>query len=634
MTEESLKLVPLLVLAAVAPGRVRRFASVDWLLLALASGLGFQAWEEVMRRLSLAVSKPGLLDLSSLFSADRTGPGSGWPQYGWGLLSGGSGYWSGDDVWAYPGHHVETALVGASAGLGIAVWRWSRASVAPGARLRRRALALLVPAGAFYVVIVDHVGNNAAQYDRRWADGADASAPWVIREGWSVLGQGAGRGRLLLVVLVICLLLDGAILHGAGSVTDLPAARLGDGEGAEAWWCRPNAAVDRLAGAWGFGREGPLRSGLVAGLGLGLHAARDLALMLGAHLREPGESRREAMDRGRAAVELSLQVRREAMSAVLEPPVADLAGELVARRRFRMVTGLVLALVVLTGTVGAALVARRIGTDFTPGGGPISWLAGQFDSLATWWASRSVGQKVLLGVGVAALVALSGGSLGLAFGVSGAATYLAEHGHGTADFLRNPAAATRSYLATTTPAAAGLDLAEFGLTFAPGNFAGALGGQGARNVVRDYLDTRAVVRPQRLDEIKSWLHEINPGYDGFGPRAVNCGRCAVAVAERIQGRHAVAGIGTHSVEEMEAITGVEQVPMSPSQIEAALRAKGPGSVAVVGIDRQATQGHWFNAYFDGDKVVAIDGQSGHILDWPPDYSFPGHPVTNWDAGVL
>jgi RsiW-degrading membrane proteinase PrsW (M82 family) len=54
-TEESLKLFPLIVLAAIAPGRVRRFAAVDWLLLGLAAGLGFQAWEDLLRRLAAQV---------------------------------------------------------------------------------------------------------------------------------------------------------------------------------------------------------------------------------------------------------------------------------------------------------------------------------------------------------------------------------------------------------------------------------------------------------------------------------------------------------------------------------------------------------------------------------------------------
>ena len=48
--EESLKLVPLEVIAFLAPGRARRFAAADWGLLGLAAGMGFQAAEDFVAR--------------------------------------------------------------------------------------------------------------------------------------------------------------------------------------------------------------------------------------------------------------------------------------------------------------------------------------------------------------------------------------------------------------------------------------------------------------------------------------------------------------------------------------------------------------------------------------------------------
>jgi RsiW-degrading membrane proteinase PrsW (M82 family) len=77
MTEESLKLVPVAVLALVAPGRVRRLALVDWLLVGFAAGLGFQAFEELARRTSAAVVRPGLLDLLDRLLGSAAGSGSG-----------------------------------------------------------------------------------------------------------------------------------------------------------------------------------------------------------------------------------------------------------------------------------------------------------------------------------------------------------------------------------------------------------------------------------------------------------------------------------------------------------------------------------------------------------------------------
>ena len=133
-------------------------------------------------------------------------------------------------------------------------------------------------------------------------------------------------------------------------------------------------------------------------------------------------------------------------------------------------------------------------------------------------------------------------------------------------------------------------------------------------------------------EIQVWLPEVNPGYSGdpFDPRSNNCGQCAAAVHSRLTNSgNQVAGEGTLSTPEMESLTGNKQVEMSPSDIERELRAKGAGSHAVVGVDRADGPGHWFNAYFDGSQVVAIDGQSGTISPWPPDYG----NVILWDAGI-
>ena len=57
---------------------------------------------------------------------------------------------------------------------------------------------------------------------------------------------------------------------------------------------------------------------------------------------------------------------------------------------------------------------------------------------------------------------------------------------------------------------------------------------------------------------------------------------------------------------------------------------GAGSHAIIGIDRTQGPGHWFNTYCpDGKNVYAVDGQTGKISDWPPDYG----NVTNWDMSI-
>lgn len=238
-----------------------------------------------------------------------------------------------------------------------------------------------------------------------------------------------------------------------------------------------------------------------------------------------------------------------------------------------------------------------------------------------------------VGAGVAAPVALSGASLALAIGVSGVATYGLSHAEGAATFTRDPVRATADYLATTTPLEAGLDAGEFVLTFLPGNFAGAAAGRGARSLLTTSARTSvpADVPPRSLAAIDDWIRDVNPGYTGdpFDPRSINCGKCAESVHDVLNdGPLVPAGLDTYTVPEMEAITGLRQVEMSPQQIAEELRSGGAGSHAVVGIDRADDSGHWFNAYFDGERVLAVDGQSGEILDWPPDFG-----AIRWDAAI-
>lgn len=59
--EETLKLIPLAIVAFLAPGRARRFVATDWALLRVASGMGFQAAEDFVRQ---ATRRP---DIFSLF---------------------------------------------------------------------------------------------------------------------------------------------------------------------------------------------------------------------------------------------------------------------------------------------------------------------------------------------------------------------------------------------------------------------------------------------------------------------------------------------------------------------------------------------------------------------------------------
>jgi len=135
---------------------------------------------------------------------------------------------------------------------------------------------------------------------------------------------------------------------------------------------------------------------------------------------------------------------------------------------------------------------------------------------------------------------------------------------------------------------------------------------------------------QSIEGIQEWIGEINPNPRGDPRRNVNCGKCAAAVYQRLNGNSgAVAGLGTYSIEEMNTVTGRTQTAMTPGEIESYLIGQGPGAHAVVGVDRASGAGHWFNAYYDGHRVYTIEGQGGTVGGWPPDYG----NVVNWDVSV-
>ncbi len=547
--EESAKLVPVVVLALLVAARVRRFAVVDWLLVGFAAGLGFQAFEELARRTAAHVLKPGLLDL--LLGVGDRGPDSGYPQYGWGPLGGWSRWTPGTE---FPGHHVTTALVTVAVGLGVVAWRRARGAGAV-AGPAWRAGALAGPVLAWWLVVSVHAGGNATSaVGRKWLTAVDPSVPWLLRSGWQVARHGVGLRWLLLALLVVALLVDAARLRAgdaalaadvAGTDSDEqvsavagagPVSALEPGLRADAWLARLTGSrlpagqrqALRLSGRHGLDGDGSgsgARSGpgpwlgwwwrgfLGAGCALVAYVWRDVVVLVAGTARQPGESRLLAMLRGRAAGGV---VRRARAAALARALGRDSPGRVRARLP-ALVVLVVLGWAVLwlaphwAGVISDSPNAHAL-TGHTghvaaevPG-----WLAGVLDSLAQWWSGLPFGGKLLVGVGIAALVALSGGSLGLAFGISGVATYLLEHGRGGADFLRDPGRATRSYLATTTPMGMLVDGAEAVLTFAPGNFAGAQAGRAARVAAEDYL-----IRRGARASVEGWAGEGGLRLDGW-----------------------------------------------------------------------------------------------------------------------
>jgi hypothetical protein len=137
-----------------------------------------------------------------------------------------------------------------------------------------------------------------------------------------------------------------------------------------------------------------------------------------------------------------------------------------------------------------------------------------------------------------------------------------------------------------------------------------------------------------LENLEGWLDDINPNFDEFdidSPYCNNCGSCAYAVNQRLEGNTDICATAENINynSEMEALTGMQQVSMSPQEIEERLLSEGSGAHAIIGIDRAEGAGHWFNAANIDGKVVAIDGQDGAVHDWPPDYG----DVVNWEMSV-
>ncbi|MBQ6908074.1 MAG: hypothetical protein IJQ28_06825, partial [Clostridia bacterium] len=137
-----------------------------------------------------------------------------------------------------------------------------------------------------------------------------------------------------------------------------------------------------------------------------------------------------------------------------------------------------------------------------------------------------------------------------------------------------------------------------------------------------------------ISDIEKWIGDINPNFDEFDPESPysnNCGSCAWSVYNRLNGNTDMCAtadnIGYNN--EMNALTGMEQTPMNPSEIEQRLLSEGNGSHAIIGVDRAMGPGHWFNAVCVNNKVYALDGQTGQINDWPPNYG----NVVNWEMSV-
>lgn len=480
IVEELCKLAPLVVLALLAPGRVRRLLVCDWLLLGVASGAGFMATEEMLRRIVfLSEETPG----TTLARAMCLGNQGGLLKC-LGATTFGPSPFSGSLPMAgisYGGHAVVTGLVAACFGLARHMWWRGSGRGAPrsgpvsgpaGTRggagalgIVGRILAPLVGLTGLWVAIADHMARNATTKAGAWSR-TGGEAPWPPVGATSVLtGGGNGRGWLLLTLLAVGAVLDARVLRAGGYDVGL----LDD--------------LGATEGRAGGGALGALRGRLLAGLfrsGPGRWVADGVDALLLPLLEWRLVVR--AAGAGRALRRFNLPIRtvtglraeREAAArAVMDPG-----------RRGRWATR-VLALSVAAAAVIVLVqvpdFARGLDRSLAPR--PWGWLAGILDSLGSIWESMSPAEQLLAMATAGALVVLSGGTLGLAFGI-GTGLMALGSAHGAAQFVRDPRGSAADYLTSHTPGELIIDGAAVAMIIVPGGGLGRGLGKAARETRR------------------------------------------------------------------------------------------------------------------------------------------------------
>ena len=461
--EEPGKLVPLVVVALVAPGRVRRLAAVDWALLGYAAGAGFTAAEDGARRLA----PQGML--ASLLGGDR---GLDYSLNAW--TAGSFRLWNSDGLLGRfmagggpsplaVGHHVSTMTVAMAVGLGIVLWRTGRPL--------GRVVAWVLPAVALVQVVVDHAAYNASVASLTsvsWLDSDDPVVYW-LGAVWQVSGRGNNAIAYSVVLFGLCLLADarrrlrtGALGVTAGEAPRVPSVRA-------------------------IGGPALVRAPIEAVVALVVLSYSDLVVIARGYA-DRRMTRSQRMIEGRLTAAQVMETRRDAMAATT-PGV-----EPAARRVFALITLVVWALIGLVCLWCGVVVAQEIGSSLLFGDSDSGFFAGLLDDLATWWESLGpTGQLLVTALGVMLLMS-AGSTFALAMGAVGVLTWAAAHGRGLASFIRDPAAATSSYLSNVTPGQLAWDLLDFALTFIPGSVFGAGAHTIARTTARDMAATRTALR--------------------------------------------------------------------------------------------------------------------------------------------
>jgi len=461
--EEAGKLAPLVVAAMVAPGRVRRFAAVDWVLLGFALGAGFTVAEDGARRLippgplAQAIGEKLLsYSLNPWTSGEFTMSSGGWTTQ---ILDHTDA--SGPTI---PGHQVWTMTLAAAIALGIALWRTRRVAA--------RLVAWAPVPAVLTLAVSDHAAYNASA--RSWASAAwagqghDGFPEWML-DLWQALGQGRSAVPVSACLLVLCLLVDAR--------RRLRAGELGI----------TGPEVPRPPALGALGGPSLVRAPLEAMTALAVFSFSDLLVIARAYGKRD-LSRGERMVWGHTTAAWVLGVRRQAMSATtpgLEPG---------ARWGFAVAALAMSSLVALGCLWQGITMARAIGPELFYGddASTSSYFAGLLDALAAFWDELGPAGQILMIATAVMLLMTAGWSLALALAVTGAASWTMTHGHGLASYLNNPAAAKASYLRNLTLEQALTDGLDLAMTFIPLGVAGA--GSVARTTARTMATNRTLMK--------------------------------------------------------------------------------------------------------------------------------------------
>ena len=461
--EEAGKLAPLVVAAMVAPGRVRRFAAVDWVLLGFALGAGFTVAEDGARRLippgplAQAIGEKLLsYSLNPWTSGEFTVSSGGWTTQ---ILDHTDA--SGPMI---PGHQVWTMTLAAAIALGIALWRTRRVAA--------RLVAWAPVPAVLTLAVSDHAAYNASA--RSWASAAwagqghDGFPEWML-DLWQALGQGRSAVPVSACLLVLCLLVDAR--------RRLRAGELGI----------TGPEVPRPPALGALGGPSMVRAPLEAMTALAVFSFSDLLVIARAYGKRD-LSRGERMVWGHTTAAWVLGVRRQAMSATtpgLEPG---------ARWGFAVAALAMSSLVALGCLWQGITMARAIGPELFYGddASTSSYFAGLLDALAAFWDELGPAGQILMIATAVMLLMTAGWSLALALAVTGAASWTMTHGHSLASYLNNPAAAKASYLRNLTLEQALTDGLDLAMTFIPLGVAGA--GSVARTTARTMATNRTLMK--------------------------------------------------------------------------------------------------------------------------------------------